>query len=167
MSIAALNALLDNAQSRARLAGRFWHRLIEVDGGCLLWPLSRNAKGYGRLTAGRGVHLRAHQVAYGLRFGGIPAGRSVLHRCDNPPCCNPDHLFLGSSCDNTQDMISKGRMKEPPHPSGEAHHKTTITKQTALSIISDRGAARDIADRHGLHVSTVYRLKQRKTWAQL
>jgi hypothetical protein len=90
--------------------------------GCIEWTKARSTFGYGRITRGaRGAGWAfTHRVAWELANGPIPDGMCVLHRCDNPPCCNPDHLFLGTLSDNTQDMIAKGR-GSGHRPSGEAH----------------------------------------------
>jgi len=73
---------------------------------CIEWQGARNAAGYGK-TKVDGVDQYAHRVAYGLDR--IPAGLLVLHHCDNPPCVNRGHLFLGTYQDNYDDMIAKGR----------------------------------------------------------
>lgn len=75
---------------------------------CWEWTGSRNQAGYGvvRMTDSS---FPAHRVSYELFIGPIPEGWCVCHRCDNPPCCHPDHLFLGTPADNTRDMMSKDR----------------------------------------------------------
>jgi len=89
----------------------------EPNSGCWLWCGEVNPKGYGRVTlvlngrTGRGAarRLMAHRLSYEQHKGPIPAGLLVLHRCDNPPCVNPGHLFVGTARDNLHDMIRKGR----------------------------------------------------------
>lgn len=79
--------------------------------GCLVWPyqLNRTGSGYGQVTiSGRKEYV--HRVAWELTNGPIPAGLQVLHRCDNPPCFEPDHLFLGTQADNIRDALAKGRL---------------------------------------------------------
>ena len=75
--------------------------------GCWLWVGSINHR-YGWLVV-RGRKVRAHRFSYELAYGLIPVGLLVLHRCDNPPCVRPDHLFVGTQTDNMQDMLRKGR----------------------------------------------------------
>ena len=82
--------------------------------GCVEFAGSRDRKGYGRIGVQLGFCRHetrlAHRVAWELENGPIPDGLNVLHRCDNPPCCNTEHLFLGTLADNNKDMQAKGRV---------------------------------------------------------
>jgi len=94
--------------------------LLPTENGCHVWPGSKCKKGYG-LRAYHGKTYRVHRVAWVHHFGEIPAGMHVCHRCDNPACANPEHLFLGTNEDNVRDKIRKGRGRrwrqtEPPVP---------------------------------------------------
>ena len=75
--------------------------------GCWLW-VSQSGEGYGHLRID-GKSRSAHHASYELHVGPIPDGMRVLHRCDNPRCINPEHLFLGTQADNVADMVAKGR----------------------------------------------------------
>lgn len=81
------------------------------DSGCIPWLGTKTAKGYGLLQVcgARSRKTCAHRIAWVLARGDLPPGACVLHRCDNPSCVNPDHLFLGSPKDNTEDMVRKER----------------------------------------------------------
>lgn len=88
-------------------------------GECLEWRGDRDPHGYGRKTI-RGKNWFTHRLAWswanecwGADGPKIPRGMCVLHRCDNPPCINPDHLFLGTQLDNIRDMYSKGKVRRP------------------------------------------------------
>lgn len=90
-------------------ARRFEER-IDKSGECWIWTGSYSPSGYGR--ASRGLKkVRAHRAAYELYVGPITDGLHVLHKCDNPACVNPAHLFLGTHLDNMRDMETKGRAK--------------------------------------------------------
>jgi hypothetical protein len=91
-------------QRRARFWGKMERR---ANSNCWEWQGFKDRWGYGR-TKMEGQQL-AHRAAYVIAHGAIPDGMCVLHRCDNPPCCNPDHLFLGTVADNNADMVAKGR----------------------------------------------------------
>lgn len=80
---------------------------------CWPWTGAVTGKGYGKISLAY-RHRNAHRVAFELWHGPIPDGLLVCHRCDNRPCCNPAHLFVGTAKDNAEDMMAKGRWKRPP-----------------------------------------------------
>jgi hypothetical protein len=88
---------------------RFWARVRKSDG-CWEWTgACFKCGGYGQFTIEHGQQVRAHRHSWELHNGPIPKGLWVLHRCDNPKCVRPDHLFLGTCTDNARDMMAKGR----------------------------------------------------------
>ena len=104
------------------LADRFWEKVNRTGGPNACWPyMWRRRKGYGMFPIGeRGKHP-AHRVAWEITHGKIGDPKVlVCHRCDNPPCCNPAHLFLGTAADNHADMRAKGRVSR-----GEKHRAAT------------------------------------------
>jgi hypothetical protein len=91
---------------------RFWARVAKGDG-CWSWTGGTNRNGYGTLHMGGHTirkPWRAHRFSWVLHNGPIPDGLWVLHKCDNPPCCNPAHLFLGDRRANMLDAAAKGRI---------------------------------------------------------
>lgn len=95
------------------IAERFWAKVQKIDDAdsCWIWSAKTNHGGYGLITeAGAGSRtLSAHRVSYEINIGPIAEGLLVCHRCDNPPCVRPSHLFLGTNQDNIDDCIRKGR----------------------------------------------------------
>lgn len=87
--------------------------LTETSTGCLIRTTNLSRGGYSRMTVG-GRQMLCHRLAWEFAHGPIPAGMVVCHACDNPPCCNPEHLFLGSIGDNNRDMWTKGRGRLTP-----------------------------------------------------
>jgi hypothetical protein len=97
------------------MAERFWAK-VDKSGDCWLWTGGLASKGYGQVWVGFGKKCLAHRVAWELTHGTLPAHESyhgicVLHRCDNPRCVRPSHLFVGTIGDNIRDMHRKGRFK--------------------------------------------------------
>ncbi len=108
----------------------FFEKVSKGLEGCWIWNGSRNWDGYGMLSF-MGKAMGSHRASWIIHNGEIPSGKSVLHRCDNPPCVNPSHLFLGTQGDNVRDCARKGRIR-----GGKGHSLTRLytgkTIQTQL-----------------------------------
>lgn len=164
---------------------RFWQRL-DRSGDCWEWTGARNKKsGYGQLKY-RGVGLLAHRTAYELAKGPIPDGLWVRHDCDNPPCCNPDHLRLGTHGDNMKDMVKRGRhssilspermprgerhglVKNPERAArGEQHGSAKLTDDIVREIRASHAAGASInslARKYGVNKRGIQFIVRRKTW---
>lgn len=107
----------------------FWSKVIAGPNNCILW-IGPRARGYGivhnPITKKQEV---ASRVAFKFHFGIDPKGFDVCHKCDNPPCINPNHLFLGTRKDNMQDSSLKRRMKM-----GESHYKSKMTSDSVIKL---------------------------------
>jgi hypothetical protein len=103
-----------------RVRVRFWSKVVIQRGdGCWLWDgQSDNSKGYGRFGLDNKKYRKmpAHRASWLINRGSIPPGKFVCHKCDNPPCVRPDHLFLGTNLDNVRDMMRKGRSGYQRYP---------------------------------------------------
>lgn len=127
----------------APLALRFWRHVDQSGGPEACWPwtgATRTRNGYGRHNDGGKFRL-AHRLAFALHnqvdVDGLVEGQQVCHRCDNPPCCNPSHLWLGTALENSRDCILKGRARWPgrkTYPRGEQAPNATTTDAQAHAI---------------------------------
>jgi hypothetical protein len=108
MMIASPRHAAYRARQRDTLDRVFWTKIVIQPNGCWAYQGAITQHGYGALVR-NGEKIGAHKRAWELAKGPIPDGLYVLHHCDNPPCCNPAHLFLGTQIDNLADMRAKGR----------------------------------------------------------
>lgn len=142
------------------LSERFWEKVRRAKADeCWEWTASRNRKGYGEINLGVGLGTElSNRMAYKLSIGPIPDGMHVLHRCDNPPCCNPAHLFLGTNADNMADKAAKGRFR------------SRLTREEAANLVSlaKKGASvEELSSRFGLLPYSVDAILNGKTWRSL
>lgn len=148
--------------------GRKEVRWLVVDCGhdtpCHVWQLAREKAGYGKeRRAGRGT--LAHRNAWVAANGPIPEGLLVLHRCDNPPCVNPEHLFLGTHADNAADRDTKGRASDRR---GERHPLAKLTPDRVRAILAEPDTSGvTLARRYGVSRSTVSAVRKRKRWPHI
>ena len=146
---------------------RFWGK-VEVRGPdeCWEWKAFLNNDGYGHFHLGKHGNgmFRSPRVAFFLATGIDPAEMHVLHRCDNPPCCNPDHLSLGTDGDNSADRDKKKRRKPP---SGSLNGFSKLTESDVLYIRSCGDSLRKTAKKFGLDYTTVSDIRRRKSWRHI
>jgi hypothetical protein len=136
---------------------------------CMEWPYAADVLGYGYLSSSYG-EKRVHRLAYILHYGPmLPGPWCICHKCDNPRCFRPSHLFLGTKNDNTQDCIRKGRRIYPDHH-GEAHSQSRLTEAQIREIntlyLSGKDKA-DIARQFGISRSHLKNISNRHRWAHL
>jgi hypothetical protein len=132
--------------------------VVDSATGCWVWSLSRNEHrgGYGQLHINRRLR-RAHRISYEVFVGPVPRGMMVCHRCDNPPCCNPGHLYAGTPADNVRDMDERGRRVRCGKLSAE--QAADIRARLACG---DRLV--DLAREFGVHRETIRRIKVGDIW---
>ena len=141
---------------------RFWSKVDKRGTDeCWLWTRALTKVGYGKFTIRHRITIAAHRVAMAIAIGTTPP-KCVCHTCDNRPCCNPRHLFLGTSEENTADRHRKGR-----DPKGEKNGYVKLTVEKVLDIRERRAAGesyRAIANVHGVGKSQVFRIAKRIWW---
>lgn len=145
--------------------------------GCWLWTGNKQPSGYGIFdlvvpyTRSSRQRIRAHRLSFLIFNGLIPDGLNVLHRCDNPPCVNPDHLFLGTHADNSHDRDAKGRTAR-----GERSGMAKLTEQQVCEIRAKyqwhkRGNSKALAAEYGVTQGTILTVvskrNQRRSWQHL
>jgi len=147
---------LEGVPKRYDIAARFWAKVKRGEPNeCWEWIGATYNWGHGVMRAVDRKLFGAHRVSYVLHHGFIPAEIFVCHRCDNPKCVNPAHLFLGTPKDNLQDAASKNRM-----PFGENHPKTKFSSESVAKVRSDSAhfTHRELAERHGVSRAMVWRI---------
>lgn len=148
---------------------RFWGRIDRSAGpnSCWMWTAGKFTEGYGAIHF-RNSLWKASRVAWILVNGEIPEGMWVIHRCDNPPCCNPAHLFLGTAADNTHDMVAKDRVCRT---SGEARWSAKVTEEIVRDMrrryIPRVVTLQQLADEYGVSFQLVSLIVNRKIWTHV
>lgn len=143
---------------------RFWEKVNKAAaGGCWEWTGSLHSKGYGQLSSKRGRRPHhAHRLSYQMHKGSIPADLLVCHHCDNRKCVNPDHLFLGTPKQNTDDRDRKDRVR---HGDRHPFAKLTANRVKAIRRQAANGATRKaLATRYGVSVAAIGHVLAGNTW---
>lgn len=135
-----------------------------TESGCWEWRGRKSGQRYGKLNIGQ-RHLLAHRLAYELWVGPIPGGLVVRHKCDNPPCINPEHLEAGTHADNSNDMVERRRTQDQRGANGP---RAVLTDED-VSVIRVRyanGAIRqiDLAQEYGVTQTCISAIVRNKTW---
>jgi hypothetical protein len=180
---------------------RFWAKVDKngptqshMETPCWLWTAAKSRDGYGVFGIGSKL-TRSHRFAWVLTHGPIPHhdnyhGACVLHRCDTPACCRPDHLAIGTQTDNMRDMVTKGRNGSKTHPErvsrgdkhhsrthpecrprGEKHRRAKLTDDKVIQIRSMHAAKaatlKSMAHTFGVSLSLITQVVYRKIWRHI
>ena len=141
---------------------RFWPKgSVGNDGNCWIWNGPVNGNGYGGLTVS-GKVIQVHRISWQLHYGDIPAGMCVCHKCDNPLCVNPKHLFIGTPKDNSRDMTVKGRSSY-----GRKNGRAILSPDDILKIRERYLSGErpiDLSREYGVTSTNIIRIGKRKLW---
>ncbi len=148
---------------------RFWSKVDKTDT-CWNWTAGKNTGGYGHFWL-KGKDAVASRVSWELLNGPIINNLCVLHKCDNKTCVNPDHLFLGTNKENTEDMFKKGRQPKNTGAKGEAHYDAKLTKEQVLEIrdLYSKGNTthRKLSKQFGVNPSQIGKIIRKIYWKHI
>ena len=162
--------------TRRPIEERFWEKVAKAGPDeCWEWTAARAkvpGANHGRINAGgKGSSLVASRVSWELHNGPIPDGMAVCHRCDNPPCVNPAHLFLDTVLGNFNDMRAKGRNRAGSHNlRGSQLPIAKLTEEKVLQIRARRASGeqlRPLAESFGVSRSTIEKVCYREIWTHI
>ncbi len=147
---------------------RFWAKVdkLEDADACWNWLGAKTKEGYGQFRVNNS-NYKSHRYALSEFKGESADNRIACHTCDNPSCCNPNHLYWGTSKTNAADRGARGRRKGP---SGVTHHKAKLTLDNVREIrkMFDAGATqRDIAKMYGISNSLAWSIGKRRLWKEV
>mgnify|MGYP000868179549 CR=1 FL=1 len=137
------------------VARRFWsHVALAGPDDCWEWTAFIDKHGYGRFSYNNQM-VQTHRFSFTLAHGSIPPDHEVCHKCDNPKCCNPAHLFLGTHQDNMTDMKTKKRARTLATTTKITR---TLKRQIREAYIAENVSQQELAARFGVHITTVSKI---------
>ncbi len=156
---------------------RFWSKVAKGEpNDCWLWTACVGVRGYGKFTLRfaenprRPASFNAHVLARYFTTGEWPSGLCTLHACDNPPCCNPAHLWLGTNADNSADMLSKDRHRTADRR-GEAGGRAKLSEAQVIRIrrLHDAGGITyvELGRQFGVHPVSIRLIVKRINWSHI
>lgn len=147
---------------------RFWEKVNRFDdNSCWEWLGYKNKKGYGQISKDETRKLiLAHRASWLLHNGSFDESLYVCHKCDNPSCVNPKHLFLGTNKDNMEDRDRKGRTK-PGYVFGSKCGASKLKEYQVCDIRNSNLSAKELAVKYNINISTVRQILKRKTWRHI
>lgn len=147
-----------------RLTHLYENLITKHDNKCWILNKVPSKNGYVHFNMGRNKYILAHRLSWIIHRGNIPDNLMILHKCDNPPCTNPDHLFIGTHADNVKDKINKKR-HNASH--GSSHYNAKLNDDMVLKIkklIKEGYSQSAIAHKFEVRPSTIQNIADGKTW---
>ncbi|MCO5195548.1 MAG: HNH endonuclease [Anaerolineae bacterium] len=155
---------------RKQLEQRVWSKIERAaPNRCWLWGASTDRSGYGKISV-HGRMIIATRVVYELATGqSLTRDQVICHRCDNPACCNPAHLFVGSQSDNMDDMHRKQRhsQNQKGERNGNARLSAEQVREIRRRYIPHKVGVKKLGKEYGVHYDTIHKIVTRKSWRHL
>lgn len=132
-----------------------------------IWQGSKNGYGYGQITRKINNSIKtflAHRISYEIHFGNFDGKLFVCHKCDNPTCVNPNHLFLGTLQDNVNDMVNKNRQF---HPKGELHSQSKLKNIDILEIRNSNMSSKNLSEKYNISINHINSIRRKEKWNHL
>lgn len=148
------------------LKERLLKNILINENGCWVWQKSKHRQGYGNVAFKRKCRL-AHRVSWEIFKGNLDKDILVCHKCDNPPCINPDHLFLGTDRDNSLDAFAKGRIQRYK---GSDHYYSKLNDENVIAIrnMRKKGKTQEYLSKvFSVNISTIKDVLSRRSWMHL
>ena len=151
-------------------------RQIDPETDCWEWPGARTHFGYGLVRLPKSHVVVVHRYVYGVMVAPVPDDLKVCHTCDNPPCCNPAHLFLGTQSDNMRDCSAKDRLSRKYRDDhwtrkhgkglhrGSQHHSALLTEVDIPAIRADPRSCAKVGADYGVAGPTIDSIRSRRSW---
>lgn len=140
---------------------RFLEKFVEAESGCWQWTAAKNKRGYGKLADGNRGWVLAHRFSYEMYVGKIAQGKEVCHKCDNPGCVNPSHLFIGTHSENMSDCKKKGRAVGHKR---ELNPNAKLTEEDVFEIRNSNLSKEELAKKFGVTVELVRKIIRKVLW---
>jgi len=134
-----------------------------TESGCWIWTGSLSSRGYGTIKH-KYKTKSAHRVSYELHHGEIQEGKVVCHKCDNPSCVNPSHLYAGTLSDNARDKVKRNRCNPTR---GTKNPRAKLNNEQVLTIFRSKENGSILADAYGVSRTTVSEIKSGRKWGWL
>lgn len=144
----------------------FWEK-VNVSGwdDCWIWAAGIGTNGYGKFRSNNLLYA-SHRAAFIITRGQVTPGKHILHKCDNPLCCNPMHLREGTHQANMKEMLAKGR-HVPGITPGEENTNSKLTNDQVRAIRQDNRVLRLIAKEYNMSIAQVSKIKRRVSWSHI
>lgn len=154
---------IDDPKQQFECVKRSYEKHVIKQKGCWGWSASFDKDGYGQMSSARRYGVcKAHRASWLIHRGEIPKGISVLHKCDNKPCTNPDHLFLGTTLENSRDLVYKDKQLKGSK-NGIAKLNENEVKEIKIAL-QNGVTGTYLGKKYGVTKTTIWKIKHQKNW---